>query len=59
MDVQQLDLDELSSVLSLPSKLKGSFSGWGMISNPYSNFKYLGDASFKDFFLMVKKLEIF
>ena len=51
MDVQRLDLEELSSVLSLPSKLKGNFSGWGMISNPYSNFKYLGDASFKDFFL--------
>ena len=51
MDVQRLDLEELSTVLSLPSKLKGNFSGWGMISNPYSNFKYLGDASFKDFFL--------
>ena len=56
MDVQQLDLDELSSVLSLPSKLKGSFSGWGMISNPYSNFKYLGDALFKDFFLDGKEV---
>ena len=51
IDLQRLDLEELSSVLSLPSKLKGNFSGWGMISNPYSNFKYLGDASFKDFFL--------
>ena len=56
MDVQRLDLEELSSVLSLPSKLKGNFSGWGMISNPYSNFKYLGDASFKDFFLDGKEV---
>jgi len=51
MDVQQLDLDELSSVLSFPKKLKGNISGWGMISNPYLNFKYLGDFSLQDFFL--------
>ena len=51
MDVEKLDLDELSSVLSFPKKLKGSISGWGMISNPYLNFKYSGDISLQDFFL--------
>jgi len=51
IDVQQLDLDELSSVLSFPKKLKGNISGWGMISNPYLNFKYLGDFSLQNFFL--------
>jgi hypothetical protein len=49
MDVNQLDLTELSSVLALPKKLGGFFSGWGMIANPYSNFTYLGDATFQDF----------
>ena len=51
IDVEQLDLEELSSVLSFPKKLKGSISGWGMISNPYLNFKYSGDISLQDFFL--------
>jgi hypothetical protein len=49
IDVNQLDLTELSSVLGLPKKLGGFFSGWGMIANPYSNFTYLGDATFQDF----------
>lgn len=49
MDVNQLDLTELSSVLGLSKKLGGFFSGWGMIANPYSNFTYLGDATFQDF----------
>ena len=56
IDIQTLDLGELSSIVGFETKLSGLFSGWGVISNPYSNFKYSGDASFKDFFLDGKEV---
>ena len=49
LDIQKLDLDELTQILGLPSDLSGTFSGWGEISNPYTNFNYMGDARIENF----------
>ena len=35
IDIQTLDLGELSSIVGFETKLSGLFSGWGVISNPY------------------------
>jgi hypothetical protein len=51
LDVQQLDLSELSQLLGLETELSGKFSGWSEISNPYTNFNYMGDARIENLFL--------
>ena len=51
LDVQQLDLEELSQLLGLETELSGKFSGWSEISNPYTNFNYMGDARIENFFV--------
>ena len=49
LDIDNLDLNELSQILGLPAELSGNFSGWGEISNPYTNFNYMGDARIENF----------
>ena len=49
IDIERFDLNELSQILGLPTELSGKFSGWGEISNPYTNFNYMGDARIENF----------
>ena len=42
--VSQLKLDELSHMLGLAQLYSGSFSGWGDVSNPFTNFNFSCDA---------------
>ena len=44
LDLQQINLAELSSMLKLEVKLAGTFSGFANITNPYDNLGYTGDA---------------
>ncbi len=46
--VNDLNLDDLSSLLGSTVKLKGLVNGWGYISNPYENLNYIGDANIQD-----------
>ncbi len=56
LDIDKFELKELSQILSLGTELDGTFSGWGEISNPYTNFNYMGDARIESF--KVDKQEI-
>ena len=49
LDIDNFNLKELSQILGLPTELSGKFSGWGEVSNPYTNFNYMGDARIEDF----------
>lgn len=49
LDIDKFDLNELSQLLGLGAELDGKFSGWGEISNPYTNFNYMGDARIEAF----------
>jgi hypothetical protein len=49
LDIDNLNLEELSQILGLEAALSGNFSGWGEISNPYTNFNYMGDARIENF----------
>lgn len=49
LDIDDFDLNELSQLLGLGAELEGKFSGWGEISNPYTNFNYMGDARIEAF----------
>ena len=49
LDIDNFDLEELSQILGLNTLLSGKFSGWGEISNPYTNFNYMGDARIDNF----------
>ena len=44
LDLRQINLEELSSMLKLEVKLAGTFSGFANITNPYDNLGYTGDA---------------
>jgi hypothetical protein len=56
LDIDNFNLKELSQILGLPTEISGNFSGWGEISNPYTNFNYKGDARIENF--KVNKEEI-
>ncbi|MFM7682061.1 MAG: translocation/assembly module TamB domain-containing protein, partial [Bacteroidota bacterium] len=49
LDIDKFDLKELSQIFGLGAELGGKFSGWGEISNPYTNFNYMGDARVESF----------
>lgn len=49
--VTQLKLDELSRMFGMEQQYAGSFSGWGDISNPYTNFNFSCDARLENFFI--------
>ena len=49
--VAQLKLEELSRMFGLEQQFAGSFSGWGDISNPYTNFNFSCDARLENFFI--------
>lgn len=44
-------LDDFGSLFSLPIDIKGLVNGWGFISNPYYNLKYMGDANIQNFYV--------
>ncbi len=44
-------LDDFSSVFGSPVDIKGVVNGWGFISNPYTNLKYMGDANIQDLYV--------
>lgn len=43
--VNELNLNEVGTLLGLSIKLDGTANGWGYLSNPYTNLTYMGDAS--------------
>jgi len=47
--VSQLKLDELSKMFGLDQQYGGAFSGWGDVSNPYTNFNFSCDARLENF----------
>lgn len=49
--VSQLKLEELSRMFGMEQQYAGSFSGWGDISNPYTNFNFSCDARLENFFI--------
>ncbi len=49
--VSQLKLDELSRMFGMEQQFAGSFSGWGDISNPYTNFNFSCDARVENLFI--------
>ena len=50
-NLMNLNISELGTILGLENKLEGTLSGWGILSNPYSNFQYMGDLSLDSFFI--------
>lgn len=44
LDLRQINLEELSTMLKLDVRLAGNFSGFANITNPYENLGYSGDA---------------
>jgi len=50
-NLMNLNISELGTILGLENKLDGTLSGWGILSNPYSNFQYMGDLSLDSFFI--------
>ena len=49
--MNDFNLDDFGSLFSLPVDIKGLVNGWGYISNPYTNLKYMGDANIHDFYV--------
>lgn len=47
--VTQLNLEELSHMFGTDQVFGGSFSGWGDVSNPYTNFNFSCDARLENF----------
>ena len=50
-DLENINISEFGLILGLENKIEGSLSGWASISNPYSNFQYMGDLWLQDFFV--------
>lgn len=48
---ENIDLSEIGLILGLDNQLTGKVSGWGSLSNPYSNLQYMGDLSLNGFYL--------
>lgn len=44
-EIFELDLNEIAWVFTSDHKMEGKINGWGFLSNPISNFYYLGDAN--------------
>jgi len=49
--VSQLKLDDLSHMFATEQQFEGSFSGWGDISNPFTNFNFSCDARVENLFI--------
>ncbi|MFN5912054.1 MAG: translocation/assembly module TamB domain-containing protein, partial [Bacteroidota bacterium] len=49
--INELDLNEVAALLGLGIKLEGTASGWGYLSNPYTDLTYMGDASILGLFV--------
>jgi len=47
--VTQLNLEDLSHMIGMEQLFGGSFSGWGDVSNPYTNFNFSCDARLENF----------
>ncbi|NCA22312.1 MAG: hypothetical protein EBS86_14390, partial [Crocinitomicaceae bacterium] len=51
IDIQKFDLGELSQILGLDINMKGIFSSWGELSNPYTNLRFGGSSLVENFTL--------
>lgn len=47
-EVHEVDLQKLGQMLGLDMALEGKLNGWGYITNPYTNLKYMGDLNIQD-----------
>ena len=50
-EFDNIDLAEIGLILGLENQLTGKLSGWGSLSNPYSNLQYMGDLSLNGFYI--------
>ena len=50
-EFDNIDLSEIGLILGLENQLTGKLSGWGSLSNPYSNLQYMGDLSLNGFYI--------
>ena len=48
---ENIDLAEIGLILGLENQFAGTLSGWSALSNPYSNFRYIGDLSLNEFYV--------
>ena len=49
--INEINLEELGSLIGSDVKMDGKMNAWGYLSNPYSNFSYVGDATLKNLHL--------
>jgi len=49
--INDLDLDDLSSLIGSDVDMDGVVNGWGYISNPFTNLLYIGDAAIQNLYL--------
>ncbi len=48
-ELNEIDLEEISVLVGLSTKLSGNLNGWGYITNPYYNLAYMGDLNIEKF----------
>ena len=56
INLEKIDLKELSKLLKLDIDISGEFTGHGDISNPYSNIIYSGNANISNLFIMKNEI---
>ena len=49
--VNDINLSEISELIGSDVNMRGTVNGWGYISNPYTNFNYIGDAAIQELYL--------
>lgn len=49
--INDFKLEEFSSAFGSPVEIKGLVNGWGYLSNPYTNLRYVGDANIQNLFI--------
>ncbi len=55
-EIHEVNLQKLGQMLGLDMALEGNVNGWGYITNPYTNLKYMGDLNVMD--LIIDKEEV-
>ena len=49
--IHDFELDDFGVLIGNGLDLKGTVNGWGMVSNPYTNLKFMADANIENLFL--------
>ena len=49
--INEINLNELGKLIGSDIQMEGQIDGWGFVSNPFSNFLYVGDATIKNLYI--------